>query len=86
MGTKEPTRKGTYKEPVRPPRGGGNTRVLPGHGRGAVRWSECDADEVLAFVDKVAELGHAVTLGKTSDGGALAICVLADRDRLKAYR
>jgi uncharacterized protein YfaP (DUF2135 family) len=83
--SKEPTKNGTYRSTKPESTTNGSTRLVTGRARGVIRWDECDAAEVLHFISTIAENGDAVTLTKTSDGGALSITVLTGRDRLKGY-
>lgn len=48
-------------------------------------WEEADAQELWRTVCAVTEAGDALTLGKTSDGGAVSITILSGRERLKHY-
>lgn len=51
----------------------------------AMQWSECDPEWVLKALHAVAEEGGALILGKTRDGGALAITLLFDGNKTTFY-
>lgn len=50
-----------------------------------VSWRECDAECLLAAIAAVTEAGHALTFGRTSDGGALSVTLLAGGTPHKLY-
>lgn len=49
------------------------------------RWDEVDGDVLRAAAEAVSRLGHALMLGRTSDGGALSVTILAGAARTKKY-
>ena len=51
----------------------------------AVKWEEADASWLLDAVNAVAEEGGALILGKTRDGGALAITLLYEGAKTPFY-
>lgn len=53
--------------------------------RGALTWSDADSDDLRDTVASVTEDGAAVLLAKTSDGGALVLRVIADRESVPFY-
>lgn len=48
-------------------------------------WSDADATMLVAAVAAVTGLGHGLVLGRTSDGGAVSICVLAGETKPRIY-
>lgn len=50
-----------------------------------IGWDEVDAMAVYALVAAVTNAGDAVTFGRTSDGGALSVCILTDGPPHKEY-
>lgn len=50
-----------------------------------VKWRDADKDQLHLAVDAVTGLGYALILGRTADGGALSITVLAGDTRPKIY-
>jgi len=50
-----------------------------------VRWSQADADAVLAFIDLLTDAGCAVIFNRTTDGGSLILGLYAGADRPKDY-
>lgn len=50
-----------------------------------IGWDEVDAVTVAAFVAAVTNAGDAVILGRTSDGGALSVCILSGDTKHREY-
>lgn len=53
--------------------------------RGALTWTDADAEDLRDTVASVTEDGAAVLLAKTSDGGALVLRIIADRESVPFY-
>lgn len=51
----------------------------------AVSWREVDAECLAAAVAAVTDAGHAITFGRTSDGGALSLTLLVAGTPHKTY-
>jgi len=63
---------------------------LPGYfaqlaGVEQVSWGDVDADCIRAAVARASSLSYALTLGRTSDGGALSISILTGAAPVKLY-
>lgn len=56
-----------------------------GNGCAAVGWSEVDAELLHKAIVLLTEDGSAITLGMTSDGGALMVAVLNNGKAFKSY-
>jgi hypothetical protein len=54
-------------------------------GLSAVSWSECDPGTIRGTIDAVTRGGGAIMFGRTSDGGALSLCILQDSEKIKEY-
>ncbi len=54
-------------------------------GLGSVSWRDISADSIAELVRLCASNSAAVMFGATSDGGALSLCILMDRDKIKEY-
>lgn len=52
---------------------------------GTVRWVDVKAELITMAINAVTEDGDAIILSKTTDGGALVITLLMDKDRAKIY-
>jgi len=71
--------------------GRGNGKVVSLHRRTNLRpaieihWSEANAEKLRLAVDAVSRCGAAIMLGRTSDGGALSICILDGDSKIKEY-
>jgi hypothetical protein len=50
-----------------------------------VYWSDADATALRLAVDSITRAGAAVMFGRTSDGGALSICILDGDSKIKEY-
>lgn len=50
-----------------------------------IGWDEVDAAAVAALVYAVTNAGDGITFGRTSDGGALSVCILTDGPPHKEY-
>lgn len=53
--------------------------------RGSLTWADCPADELRDMIVSVTEDGAAILLAKTSDGGALVVRMIADRESVPFY-
>lgn len=51
----------------------------------AVSWREVDPENLSAAIAAVTEAGHAITFGRTSDGGALSLTLLVAGTPHKTY-
>ena len=51
----------------------------------AVSWIDIDSDSIVDIVCLVTKHGGAVMFGRTSDGGALSLCVLDNENKIKEY-
>lgn len=58
--------------------------VAPDQGE-VIDWDAADPHQLLAAIVNWTRGGNAVTLGRTSDGGALSLTLLAGGERLKKY-
>lgn len=56
-----------------------------GKGHEDVTFSACPERSIAAALDAVLKEGDAIMFSRTSDGGAICICVLTANDRLKRY-
>lgn len=64
--------------------------ALPGYfaklqGTELVSWGDVDADSIRAAVANLTHHGHALTLGRTSDGGAYSMTCLTGAAPIKLY-
>lgn len=50
-----------------------------------IYWNEADAEKLRLAVDCVTRAGAAIMLGRTSDGGALSVCILDGDTKIKEY-
>lgn len=50
-----------------------------------IHWSDIDPQHIRGAVDAITRAGAAVLLGRTSDGGALSICILDGDSKIKEY-
>ena len=48
-------------------------------------WKDADAAMLAAAVTAVTNLGHGIVLGRTTDGGAVSICILAGDTKPRIY-
>lgn len=53
--------------------------------RTTVSWASAGADTLKTFIATLTESGSAVMFGRTSDGGALSLLVLAGNDKYREY-
>ena len=60
-------------------------KLTPNRNPNAIQWQEADASWVLDAVNAVAEEGGALILGKTRDGGALAVTLLYEGSKTNFY-
>jgi len=51
----------------------------------SVSWGDVDSDSIADIVRLVTRYGGAVMFGRTSDGGALSLCVLDNENKIKEY-
>ena len=51
----------------------------------APRWDAVSGQTVISCAEAVSRLGHALMLGRTADGGALSVTILAGAARTKKY-
>lgn len=51
----------------------------------AVSWRDVDPESMVAAVAAITEAGHAITFGRTSDGGALSLTLLVAGTPHKVY-
>jgi putative hemolysin len=70
--------------PKKGPRGGPqirpNLRVVD-----SIYWGQCDSGTVLAMLELCTKRGCAIMFGRTSDGGALSLCILDGDKKIKEY-
>jgi len=50
-----------------------------------VYWSSIEATSIRGALDAVTRAGGAIMFGRTSDGGALSICILDRDQKIKEY-
>lgn len=50
-----------------------------------IHWSDIDATSIRGALDAVTRMGGAIMFGRTSDGGALSICILDGDSKIKEY-
>jgi hypothetical protein len=50
-----------------------------------IHWSDLSPDSIRGAVDAVTRAGAAILMGRTSDGGALSICILDGDSKIKEY-
>lgn len=50
-----------------------------------IYWSAIDATKIRAALDGVTRQGGAIMFGRTSDGGALSVCILDGDTKIKEY-
>jgi hypothetical protein len=48
-------------------------------------WSDVDEHQLARAIDMVTRCGHGMVIGRTSDGGAGSICILAGETRPRIY-
>jgi len=48
-------------------------------------WADVDASLIRGTIDAVAKAGGAVMFSVTSDGGALSVCLLQEKEKIKEY-
>lgn len=53
--------------------------------RGSLTWMDCPSQELVEVAASVTEDGAALLLSKTSDGGALVLRVIVDRESVPFY-
>jgi hypothetical protein len=53
--------------------------------RTTISWSAAGAESLRSFVSALTEAGCAVMFGRTTDGGALSLLVLAGNDKYREY-
>lgn len=57
-----------------------NLRVID-----SVTWGQCDGGTIIAMLDLCTKSGSAIMFGRTSDGGALSLCILDGDKKIKEY-
>jgi len=50
-----------------------------------IHWSDIDAVALRLAIDAVTRAGGAIMVGRTSDGGALSVCILDGDTKIKEY-
>jgi hypothetical protein len=65
--------------------GGRYGKLDKGKPNTAITWAQVDGPTLKACVGFVTGCGDAITLGRTTDGGALSVTILSGADRLKKY-
>lgn len=50
-----------------------------------IHWSDISADILRLAIDAVTRAGGAIMVGRTSDGGALSVCILDGDTKIKEY-
>lgn len=50
-----------------------------------IHWSDIDATTLRLAVDSATRAGAAIMFGRTTDGGALSVCILDGPDKIKEY-
>lgn len=50
-----------------------------------IHWSDVSADSLRLAIDGITRQGAAVMFGRTSDGGALSLCILDGDTKIKEY-
>lgn len=55
------------------------------HHRRSIQWGVVGAESLRSFVEQMTNAGCAVMFGRTSDGGALSLLVLAGNDKVREY-
>jgi len=50
-----------------------------------IYWSDIDAAAIRLAIDAVTRAGGAIMVGRTSDGGALSVCILDGDTKIKEY-
>lgn len=53
--------------------------------RGSLTWNDCPEEELRDMVANVTEDGAAILLAKTSDGGALVVRCIVDKESVPFY-
>lgn len=61
------------------------TIQLPQLAKDPISWAMADSAQLADAVAHWTEAGNAITLGRTSDGGALSVTLLAGGERKKLY-
>lgn len=51
----------------------------------SLRWADLDPQVVLAAIEAATALGAGLILGRTSDGGAVSVCILAGDTKPRIY-
>lgn len=51
----------------------------------SITWGQCDSSAILAMLDLCTKYGSAIMFGRTSDGGALSLCILDGDKKIKEY-
>lgn len=84
----DPMREAKYKPGSKPSSAAEKYRKLQEQStrdRGSLKWSDCPSEELVDMVAAVTEDGAAILLAKTSDGGALVVRVIADKESVPFY-
>ena len=50
-----------------------------------IHWGDIDATAIRLAIDAVTRAGGAIMVGRTSDGGALSVCILDGDTKIKEY-
>lgn len=50
-----------------------------------IYWSDLESQDLRLAIDAVTRMGGAILFGRTSDGGALSICILDGNEKIKEY-
>jgi hypothetical protein len=50
-----------------------------------IYWSSIDPSDIRGAIDAVTRSGAAIILGRTSDGGALSVCILNGDQKIREY-
>lgn len=53
--------------------------------KGEIAWKDVDGPSIKRCIAAVTSTGDAITFGRTSDGGALAVTILSGAERHKLY-
>ena len=67
------------------PKHGSDKRTNGHRTRTQMMWAQVPADELRTFVHDVTMSGCAVVLGRTLNGSALSVCILAGNDKQRDY-
>jgi len=54
-------------------------------GLGSVSWADIDSDTIAELVRVVTASSAAIMFGRTSDGGAMSLCILDQSEKIKEY-